>query len=122
MNASQIATYDTFKRRLLGAKSLDLHDGLLVHTLASSAAGTVATTACSPFDVLKSRVRSRVHGVRRRRHKSAQIMNAKGNESMLQAARTSFKQDGVFWLFRGATWPRYALSQTHWQQGGLRLG
>lgn len=57
MNASQIATYDTFKRRLLAAKSLDLHDGLLVHTLASSAAGTVATTACSPFDVLKSRVR-----------------------------------------------------------------
>nr|VWO95703.1 Zn(2)-C6 fungal-type domain-containing protein [Ganoderma boninense] len=51
MNASQLASYDFFKAELL--KTGYFQDNIYVHTAASFAAGTVATTICSPADVLK---------------------------------------------------------------------
>ena len=51
MNSSQLASYDFFKAELL--KTSYFEDNIIVHTTASFAAGTVATTVCSPADVLK---------------------------------------------------------------------
>lgn len=44
-------SYDFFKAELL--KSGYFQDNIYLHTTASFAAGTVATTVCSPADVLK---------------------------------------------------------------------
>lgn len=54
MNASQLASYDYFKAELL--RSGYFNDNIYCHFTASFAAGTVATTVCSPADVIKSRV------------------------------------------------------------------
>ncbi|KAI0261237.1 mitochondrial carrier domain-containing protein [Gloeopeniophorella convolvens] len=54
MNASQLASYDFFKAELL--KTQYFNDNIYCHFTASFAAGTVATTVCSPADVLKSRI------------------------------------------------------------------
>ncbi|KAJ1863881.1 Mitochondrial dicarboxylate transporter [Coemansia sp. RSA 2703] len=51
-SASQFVSYDLFKRRMLDA---GLPDSTAVHFAASFAAGLVATTVCSPADVVKSR-------------------------------------------------------------------
>ncbi|KAI0954193.1 hypothetical protein AcV7_007492 [Taiwanofungus camphoratus] len=56
MNASQLASYDFFKAELL--KTAYFEDNVGVHVAASFAAGTVATTVCSPADVIKSRIMS----------------------------------------------------------------
>lgn len=58
--------YSAAKRELLANQSLGLQDGMPTHFLASLLAGTVATTACAPADVLKSRVQNAmmVGGVR----------------------------------------------------------
>ena len=53
MNASQLASYDFFKSELLKTKYFE--DNIYCHFTASFAAGTVATTVCSPADVLKVR-------------------------------------------------------------------
>ncbi|GAA96672.1 uncharacterized protein L969DRAFT_90601 [Mixia osmundae IAM 14324] len=84
MNASQLATYDTFKDFLLSSKLYE--EGLWLHFSASFCAGTVATTICSPFDVIKSR-----------------IMNASGKETALGVVAKSFKAEGPGWVFRGWT-------------------
>jgi dicarboxylate transporter 10 len=55
MNVSQIAAYTEAKRQLLESKSLGLRDDIWTHAIASTIAGTVATTVCAPADVLKSR-------------------------------------------------------------------
>jgi len=55
-DVGQIAPYTAAKRALL--KNTSLRDGMGTHALASLAAGTVATTACAPFDVLKSRIQA----------------------------------------------------------------
>ncbi|OAP60713.1 hypothetical protein AYL99_05715 [Fonsecaea erecta] len=60
MNVSQIATYSAAKRQLLSNPTLGLSDGIFTHFMASLLAGTVATTACAPADVLKSRVQNAV--------------------------------------------------------------
>lgn len=54
MNASQLASYDWAKTELL--KTPYFEDNILCHFTASFFAGTVATTVCSPADVLKSRI------------------------------------------------------------------
>ena len=54
MNASQLASYDFFKAKLL--KTSYFEDNIACHFTASFATGTVATTVCSPADVLKSRI------------------------------------------------------------------
>ncbi|KAL8291649.1 hypothetical protein RQP46_001907 [Phenoliferia psychrophenolica] len=84
MNASQLATYDVFKNALLRADVMD--DGLGLHFSSSFLAGTVATTICAPFDVIKSR-----------------IMNAAGKESTMAVIGRAFKTEGLTWLFKGWT-------------------
>ncbi|GAA5830068.1 hypothetical protein JCM5353_000698 [Sporobolomyces roseus] len=84
MNASQLATYDVFKNMII---SLDMmKDGLGLHFTSSFLAGTVATTICAPFDVIKSR-----------------IMNASSSASVSSVISNSFKNEGMTWLFRGWT-------------------
>jgi len=84
MNASQLASYDYFKSELLRLKLVD--DNIYCHFTASFAAGTVATTVCSPADVLKSR-----------------IMNASGpgSSSTLAVIKQSFANEGAMFMFKG---------------------
>ncbi|THG96040.1 hypothetical protein EW026_g5716 [Hermanssonia centrifuga] len=84
MNASQLASYDFFKAELLKTKYFD--DNIYCHTVASFAAGTVATTVCSPADVLKSR-----------------IMSGSGAESKstMEVIRRSFRNEGAMFMFKG---------------------
>ncbi|KAF6767120.1 Mitochondrial substrate/solute carrier [Kalmanozyma brasiliensis GHG001] len=85
MNASQLATYDVFKNLLLSSNLFS--EGTALHFSASFMAGTVATTVCSPADVIKSRV-----------------MNAAGSgEGVLKALRGDLRKEGVGFLFRGWT-------------------
>ncbi|KAJ1305640.1 hypothetical protein OPQ81_000637 [Rhizoctonia solani] len=84
MNASQLASYDFFKIQLLNTGKFQ--DNINLHFTASFMAGTVATTVCSPADVLKSR-----------------IMNASGpgSTSTLAVIRTSIKNEGPMFMFKG---------------------
>ncbi len=83
MNASQLASYDIFKSLCLS--SLHMSDTLTTHFCASLAAGFVATTICSPVDVIKSR-----------------IMSAAGTkQSMLQIVQEASRKEGLLWVFRG---------------------
>ncbi|KIY64066.1 mitochondrial carrier [Cylindrobasidium torrendii FP15055 ss-10] len=84
MNASQLASYDFFKAELL--KTPYFNDNIACHFTASFAAGTVATTVCSPADVLKSR-----------------IMNASGpgSNSTIGVIRSSMKAEGAMFMFKG---------------------
>ncbi|KAF5353666.1 hypothetical protein D9758_008647 [Tetrapyrgos nigripes] len=84
MNASQLASYDFFKAELLKTKYFE--DNIACHFTASFAAGTVATTVCSPADVLKSR-----------------IMNASGpgSSSTMAAIRTAIANEGPMFMFKG---------------------
>ena len=82
MTASQLASYDAFKRTLLSQTSLE--DNLTTHFTASLLAGFVATTVCSPIDVIKTRV-----------------MSAKDAESLLGLLSRTVKHEGIGWVFRG---------------------
>ncbi|SJX61751.1 probable DIC1-Mitochondrial dicarboxylate carrier protein [Sporisorium reilianum f. sp. reilianum] len=85
MNASQLATYDVFKTLLLSSGYFA--EGTALHFSASFMAGTVATTVCSPADVIKSRV-----------------MNAAGSgEGIFKTLRADLGREGVGFLFRGWT-------------------
>jgi len=84
MNASQLASYDFFKRELLRTPYFE--DNMGCHVAASFGAGTVATTVCSPADVLKSR-----------------IMNASGSgsRSTLDVIKNSLRNEGPMFVFKG---------------------
>ncbi|GAA5878672.1 hypothetical protein JCM8547_005116 [Rhodosporidiobolus lusitaniae] len=84
MNASQLATYDIFKNLILSTGLIS--DGLGLYFAASFMAGTVATTICAPFDVIKTR-----------------IMNASGQASISGIVAESFKKEGMTWMFKGWT-------------------
>lgn len=84
MTASQVVTYDIAKNLLV--KELNF-DSLKKSTHFSSSllAGLVATTVCSPADVVKTR-----------------IMNAKGGDSnAIHILKTAVKNEGVGFMFRG---------------------
>lgn len=82
MNASQLASYDAFKQICL--QKLGMHDHLGTHFTASLAAGLVATTICSPVDVIKTRV-----------------MSAHPKVSILHLLREASHKEGLLWVFRG---------------------
>ena len=82
MTASQLASYDGFKRQLL--ENTPLQDSLATHFTASFLAGFVATTICSPVDVIKTRV-----------------MSAKEKESLVRLLGRIWRVEGVGWMFRG---------------------
>lgn len=94
MNVSQIVSYSAAKSQLLGRGA---SDGLPAHFMASFIAGTVATTACAPADVLKSRVQNAVviDGVR---------------PSVTRIITESLKKEGPMFLMKGWTpaWMRLA--------------
>jgi dicarboxylate transporter 10 len=82
MTASQLASYDGFKRMFITHANME--DGLWTHFAASFAAGAVATTVCSPVDVLKTR-----------------IMSAKEAKGVLRLLADVYRAEGVRWVFRG---------------------
>ncbi|KZT50824.1 mitochondrial carrier [Calocera cornea HHB12733] len=90
MNGSQLAAYDWFKQQLLATGYFK--DNIVCHFSASFCAGTVATTVCSPADVIKSRVMS---------------ASGKGG-SVMGAISSSFKTEGPMWMFKGwlPSWTR----------------
>ncbi|KAG9786621.1 Mitochondrial citrate transporter F [Exophiala dermatitidis] len=82
MNASQLASYDAFKQICL--QKLGMKDHLGTHFTASLLAGLVATTICSPVDVIKTRV-----------------MSAHPKVSVLHLLAEAGQKEGLFWVFRG---------------------
>ncbi|KAF2157501.1 dicarboxylate transporter [Myriangium duriaei CBS 260.36] len=87
MTSSQLACYDVFKDLLVstGSPHLDANSSL-THFSASTLAGLVATTLCSPVDVLKT-----------------QIMKARKEDArpILELIRHNFAESGPRWMFRG---------------------
>lgn len=82
MTASQLATYDSIKNALM--QRFGMKDNLATHFTASTAAGFIATTICSPVDVIKTR-----------------IMSATEKEGILQLLSRIYRTEGVGWMFRG---------------------
>ena len=82
MTASQLASYDVIKQAILA--NTPLKDNLVTHFTASIAAGFIATTVCSPVDVIKTRV-----------------MSAMEKESMMSLLSRIFRTEGAGWMFRG---------------------
>ncbi|KAI9484195.1 MAG: mitochondrial carrier domain-containing protein [Benjaminiella poitrasii] len=56
ITVSQMSSYDMFKQTM--TDRFHLHDGLITHFTSSLLAGLVATTVCSPLDVIKTRIMS----------------------------------------------------------------
>lgn len=90
MNSAQLVSYDTFKSLLT---SYGMEDGLPLHFVASAMAGTVATTICSPADVIKSRV-----------------MHSRDPLGPLHVITTSLKNEGPKFMFKGwlPSWSEYS--------------
>ncbi|KAK5120244.1 hypothetical protein LTR85_006450 [Meristemomyces frigidus] len=82
MTASQLASYDVFKQQLLQRTSMG--DNVYTHFTASFMAGFVATTVCSPVDVIKTRV-----------------MSAHTQESMVTLLKRITQQEGWMWMWKG---------------------
>lgn len=82
MTASQLASYDIFKKELLQRTSMG--DNLSTHFTASFMSGFVATTICSPVDVIKTRV-----------------MSAKTSEPFWSLVTKITAQEGFGWMFKG---------------------
>ncbi|GLB36531.1 putative mitochondrial carrier (TC 2.A.29) family protein [Lyophyllum shimeji] len=90
MTASQVASYDFFKSMLLRNPiplvDYQLRDNLLLHVIASTMAGTIATTVCAPADVIRSRV-----------------MAASGKSSVTRILAQSLRAEGPMFLLKGWT-------------------
>lgn len=86
MTASQLASYDTFKRMCM--EKLGMADNLGTHFTASFMAGFVATTVCSPVDVVKTRIMTASHA------------DGKGH-SIIGLLREICRKEGLGWTFRG---------------------
>jgi solute carrier family 25 (mitochondrial dicarboxylate transporter), member 10 len=84
MNSSQLASYDAFKNMF--TDNFGLPDNISTHFLSSLLAGFVATTICSPADVVKSR-----------------IMSAGGKMSLFKIISTAYRKEGWLWMFKGWT-------------------
>jgi dicarboxylate transporter 10 len=85
MTASQLASYDIFKSELL--RRTTMKDDVYTHFTASIMAGFVATTVCSPVDVVKTRIMSAKSGGTK--------------ESLLVMLRRITAQEGLSWVFKG---------------------
>lgn len=91
MNSSQLASYDMVKASCV--KRFGMKDDTKTHLVASFTAGIIATTVCSPVDVVKTRV-----------------MGSTSRESVWQVLQRSTLSEGPFWMFKG------------WVPSFLRLG
>lgn len=61
LTTGQIAAYDLAKTTLLENTLVPLEDNFKTHVLSSMVAGLVATTACAPADVIKTRLMNMQH-------------------------------------------------------------
>ncbi|KAL3496034.1 putative phenylalanyl-tRNA synthetase alpha subunit [Aspergillus germanicus] len=86
MTSSQLVSYDVFKRVCL--EKFGMKDSLSTHFTASLAAGFVATTVCSPVDVIKTRVMS------------ASPAESRGH-NIVGLLREITRKEGFAWAFRG---------------------
>ncbi|KAG0911129.1 hypothetical protein G6F57_005509 [Rhizopus arrhizus] len=87
MTSSQCVSYDMFKASLLNYTLMK--DGLTLHFISSVLAGLVATTVCSPVDVIKTR-----------------IMSASTNDRKMPSTaimKQMFKAEGISSFFKGWT-------------------
>ncbi|KAK0634982.1 mitochondrial carrier domain-containing protein [Bombardia bombarda] len=82
MTASQLASYDVFKRTLI--RMTPMEDGLSTHFTASFLAGMVAATVTSPIDVIKTRV-----------------MSGSGKSSIPKLLTEIYAAEGIRWMFKG---------------------
>jgi dicarboxylate transporter 10 len=82
MTVGQLASYDGFKRMLL--EKTPLQDNLTTHFTASFLAGFVATTICSPVDVIKTKV-----------------MGSTENKSIMKIVTDTTRAEGLRWMFKG---------------------
>jgi len=82
MTASQLASYDTFKRALLDYTPMK--DNLTTHFSASFLAGLVAATVTSPIDVIKTRVMSSSQG-----------------HGVMHTIGEIYRAEGIRWMFKG---------------------
>ncbi|KAK3721833.1 Mitochondrial dicarboxylate transporter [Vermiconidia calcicola] len=82
MTASQLASYDVFKKELLTRTKMN--DDIYTHFTASLMAGFVATTVCSPVDVIKTRV-----------------MSTRTKESIVTLVTRITANEGLIWMFKG---------------------
>lgn len=82
MTASQLASYDSLKNLIIAHTSLE--DSLATHFTASLFAGFVATTVCSPVDVIKTR-----------------IMCSAETKNFSRFIVDVFRNEGISWTFRG---------------------
>lgn len=95
MTTSQLASYDAFKG-VISKHTTTLGEGDVgTHLLASGGAGLVATTVCSPVDVIKTRVMS----------SSTNTTNTDGGtkkkESLWRLVRRVQRAEGAMWMWRG---------------------
>ncbi|KAL4978492.1 putative phenylalanyl-tRNA synthetase alpha subunit [Aspergillus desertorum] len=86
MTSSQLVSYDVFKRLCL--EKFKMKDNVVTHFSASFAAGFVATTVCSPVDVIKTRVMS------------ASPSETRGH-NIVGLLREITRKEGFAWTFRG---------------------
>ncbi|RMZ79531.1 hypothetical protein DV737_g3378, partial [Chaetothyriales sp. CBS 132003] len=83
MTASQLASYDAFKHMFL-SDTFNMKDNTATHFLSSFLAGFVATTVCSPVDVIKTR-----------------IMSAESKTGIMEILLKAQRQEGLLWIFKG---------------------
>ncbi|ANZ77351.1 BA75_04354T0 [Komagataella pastoris] len=84
MTASQVVSYDVAKQFLVKKLSFD-ETTRATHFSASLMAGLVATTVCSPADVVKTRI----------------MNSAEKHQSIIAVLTTALKKEGPGFLFRG---------------------
>ncbi|KAL4892802.1 mitochondrial carrier domain-containing protein [Aspergillus ambiguus] len=85
MTSSQLASYDTFKS-LLMKLSGTTGDHPAIHVSASLMASLVATTLCSPMDVIKTH-----------------LMESTGRNTTVGVIKELMRNEGLKWVFRGWT-------------------
>nr|CAG8484123.1 10806_t:CDS:2 [Entrophospora candida] len=83
MNSSQLVSYDQFKQMLL--KTRIFKDNIITHFCCSLFAGLVATTICSPVDVIKTRV----------------MNSASKSKNLVSILGVIIREEGPFALFKG---------------------
>jgi dicarboxylate transporter 10 len=82
MTSSQLASYDGLKCLII--RNTLMEDNLTAYFLASFLAGFVATTICSPVDVIKTRV-----------------MSVRESQGLAKLLVNVYRIEGVGWMFRG---------------------
>jgi len=82
MTSCQLATYDQAKRLLL--KLPYFEECVMTHFTASLMSGLIATTVCSPVDVIKTR-----------------IMTSHDSHGIMHLLTDVTKNEGLRWVFRG---------------------